>query len=235
MSEVGVDPAGPGAFAPDGSPVEFYLALPPGNEPEIVRSALSSGGSILELGCGVGRITHPLLGLGYRVVAVDNSAEMLEHVRGAETVLSDIETLDLGGSFDLVLLASHLVNTSDRIQRSSFLSTCRRHAGTQGKVLIQRAPPGRSWTGPGVSSDRRRGTMRIRIHDVSRSGDVIESFAEYVDQETGRKWIQPFRAEVLDDEAFDGALANADLRLVRWLDEDRTWAECVPAVGGETR
>jgi len=34
-------------------------------------------GAILELGAGVGRITHPLLELSYRVTAVDNSPEML--------------------------------------------------------------------------------------------------------------------------------------------------------------
>jgi SAM-dependent methyltransferase len=224
-----VQSTGSGAFAPDGSPVEFYLALVPGAEPEMVRTALPKGGSILELGCGVGRITHPLLALGYSVVAVDNSAEMLEHVRGAETFLSDIETLDLGRTFDLVLLASHLINTADRAQRSAFLATCRRHIGVEGNVLIQRTAADRSWSGPGISSDRQIGAIRIRIHDISRVGNVVDSVAEYIDERTARTWIQPFTAELLDDRAFGEALVEADLRLVRWLDEARTWADCVPA------
>jgi SAM-dependent methyltransferase len=221
-----------GPTAPDGSPVDFYLALEPGSEPEMVQMAVPEGGCILELGCGVGRITHPLLERGYQVVAVDNSPEMLAHVRGAETVLSDVETLDLGRSFECVLLASHLVNTADRAQRSAFLASCRRQVADRGNVLIQRAAADRLWTGRGVSSDRRRGAIRVRIHDVSRSGEVIESFAEYIDEATGRTWIQTYSYEVLDDRAFDQALAQADLRLVRWLDEARTWAEAVPAPPG---
>lgn len=46
---------------------------------------------MLELGCGVGPITHRLLALGHEVAAVDNSAAMLEQVHGARTVLADVE------------------------------------------------------------------------------------------------------------------------------------------------
>jgi SAM-dependent methyltransferase len=233
MSGAGIQSFGPGAIAPDGSPVELYLTLPPGNEPEIVRAALPNGGSILELGCGVGRLTHPLLELGYVVVAVDNSARMLEHVRGAETHLCDIETLDLDRKFDGVLLASHLINTSDRGQRSSFLSTCRRHVTTGGMVLIQRSPPDREWNGPGIASDNRRGSIRIRIHDLARRGPVVESVAEYIDESRGQTWMQPFTAEILDDEALDAALADADLRRMGWLDEARTWIQAVPSQDSE--
>jgi SAM-dependent methyltransferase len=223
-----VEPTGPGPFAPDGSPVEFYLALKPGQEPEIVRAALPGGGAILELGCGAGRITHALLELGYQVVAVDNSPEMLAHVQGAETVLGDIETLDLGRRFDCVLLASHLVNTADREQRAAFLSTARRHVAPHGTVLIQRVLPNRPWNGPGVASETRLGSVTIRIHDVTRQSTVLESFAEYIDEATRQRWIQPFTAELLDDPMFEAALAASSLRLQRWLDQARTWAEAVP-------
>src|SRR5881409_3849958 len=104
---------GPGPITKDGSPVEMYLLLPPGDEPDIIDSAVRLGGSILELGCGVGRVTRVLVERGRPVVAVDESADMLSHVRRAETVLSDIESLDLGRTFDGVVLASHLVNTGD--------------------------------------------------------------------------------------------------------------------------
>jgi len=55
-------------------------------EPEIVHAAVPPGASILELGAGAGRVTHPLVALGHPVVAVDESAEMLARIRGAETV-----------------------------------------------------------------------------------------------------------------------------------------------------
>jgi len=130
---------GPGPITKDGSPVEMYLLLPPGDEPDIIDSAVRLGGSILELGCGVGRVTRVLVERGRPVVAVDESADMLSHVRRAETVLSDIESLDLGRTFDGVVLASHLVNTGDSGQRSAFLHTCRRHVASDGSVIIQRS------------------------------------------------------------------------------------------------
>ncbi len=60
-----------GEFTPDGSPVEVYLRLPPRGEAELVHAAIASGAEILELGCGVGRITHELVRLGHPVIAVD--------------------------------------------------------------------------------------------------------------------------------------------------------------------
>lgn len=104
--------------------------------------AIPTGAEILELGCGAGRITHRLVELGHPVVGVDQSPEMLANVRGAETFLADIEALELGRTFPVVLLASQLLNTPDRQQRSAFLMTCRRHVQPDGIVVIQRASPG---------------------------------------------------------------------------------------------
>ncbi len=82
-------------IAPDGSPVLLYARLPALGEPELIHGAVPAGAQILELGAGAGRITHELLALGHEVVAVDNSSAMLAFIRGAETVLADLEALDL--------------------------------------------------------------------------------------------------------------------------------------------
>jgi 2-polyprenyl-3-methyl-5-hydroxy-6-metoxy-1,4-benzoquinol methylase len=121
----------------DGSPVDMCVRMPTFGEPEIVHDAIPAGAEILELGSGAGRMTHRLLELGHPVTAVDNSAEMLAHVRGAETVLSEIEGLDLGRRFACVLLASHLIDT-DESERTPFLETCVRHVAPEGVVLFQR-------------------------------------------------------------------------------------------------
>src|SRR3979411_574152 len=86
---------GPGGVTPDGRAVDFYARMTAMGEPEIVHAAIPAGVSILELGCGAGRVTHPLVALGHPVVAVDESPEMLAHVRGAETVCARIEELAL--------------------------------------------------------------------------------------------------------------------------------------------
>src|SRR5919198_5137029 len=54
----------PTDVAPDGSPVEIYRRLPATGEPELIHGAIPAGASILELGCGAGRITHELIRLG---------------------------------------------------------------------------------------------------------------------------------------------------------------------------
>ncbi len=66
---------------------------------------------------------------------------MLAHVRGAEPVLADIEDLELGRTFDAVLLASHFVNIAEDELRRAVLATCRRHLAPDGVVLIQRLDP----------------------------------------------------------------------------------------------
>ncbi|MEU4702152.1 hypothetical protein [Nonomuraea dietziae] len=53
---------GPGTITPDGSPVEFYTLLPPGEEARVIAAATPPNGTVLELGSGVGRVTHPLDG-----------------------------------------------------------------------------------------------------------------------------------------------------------------------------
>ena len=77
-----------------GAPVDLYRLLEAADEPELIDHEIPEGAEILELGSGSGRITHPLLALGRRVVAVDFNPEMLELIEGAETVLSRIEDLE---------------------------------------------------------------------------------------------------------------------------------------------
>ena len=45
------------------------------------RMATRAGGSVLELGCGTGRVTIPVARSGASVVGVDRSAEMLRYAR----------------------------------------------------------------------------------------------------------------------------------------------------------
>ncbi|MFC7586757.1 class I SAM-dependent methyltransferase [Nonomuraea antimicrobica] len=137
MSEPGT---GPGPITPDGSPVDFYTLLGPGADPEIVAQVTPPGGSVLELGAGVGRVTHPLVDRGFQVVAVDESPEMLAHIRGARTVHARVQELRLGERFDTVVLASQLVNTAHDQTRRELVAACARHVRPGGTVLIQWMP-----------------------------------------------------------------------------------------------
>jgi ubiquinone/menaquinone biosynthesis C-methylase UbiE len=45
------------------------------------RVASSAGGAVLELGCGTGRVSHPLADAGVDLIGIDRSAPMLERAR----------------------------------------------------------------------------------------------------------------------------------------------------------
>ncbi len=207
------------AVAPDGSPVDLYLLLPSFGEAEVVHDAIVAGASVLELGCGVGRMTHELLRLGHPVTAVDESAEMLAHVRGAETIQARIEELDLGREFDCVLLASHFVNAADPDERRGLLEACARHTAPEGRVVIEAyAEDWRPVAGEVVGRD----DLEIRYVRADWEGSVVTAQIEY--RVGDRRWSQgPFTAAVLDESALTATLASAGLVFDGWLDERRTW------------
>jgi SAM-dependent methyltransferase len=213
---------GVSGIAPDGSPVLLYARLPPLGEPELIHGAIPAGAEVLELGAGAGRITHPLLELGHPVVAVDNSAEMLAHVHGAETVLADLETLDLGRRFPVVVLASNFVNDPEPAARRTFLGCCARHVLPQGQVLVQGFP--RDWT---PSTDwSEHDDVRIRLRRFTLDGDVVDGEMEYVVE--GQHLVHRFRSKLLSDEELDADLLAVGLRRVRDLDDRGSWIEAAP-------
>lgn len=197
--------------AADGSPVELYSLLPEQGEGELLAEAVPEGGTILELGCGAGRITRQLLERGYRVTAVDESAEMLAHVRAAETVEASIEELDLGRRFDAALLASNLVNAAEPRLRQALLDTCARHASL---AVIETLPLG--WE-PRDGTESLFGDVVGRLAVASWSEGIVRGEMAY---EVGaRRWTHAFAMRVFaDDSELDSALAAAGLRLERWLD-----------------
>ncbi|MEU3728767.1 class I SAM-dependent methyltransferase [Streptomyces sp. NPDC033538] len=220
---------GPGAITPDGCAVELYSRLPAGAEPDIVAAAVPEGARILELGSGVGRMTHPLLERGFDVTAVDESAEMLEHVRGARTVRGPIEDLDLGESFDVVMLASFLVHSGDIEVRRGLLRTCARHVARDGCVLIQREGEDYHTNLPRERVDPSGFT--VRIVSSQSVGDGVNSVrAEY--EFPDAVWTQTFRARPLSREQFEEALGEAGLRVDRYLTDDGTWVRAVPVKEG---
>jgi SAM-dependent methyltransferase len=204
----------------DGSPVELYALLPDFGEAALIHAAIPAGGSVLELGAGAGRVTEPLAALGHPVVAVDNSEEMLGHVRHAETVRADIQTLRLDRRFDAVVLASHLVNTPDAELRRALLATAARHAA--GRVLVQWHPA--AWFDAVDSTPRQAGPVEIAVRDIVRDGDLLSATVHY--DAADRHWEHAFTAQRLSIE--DLELADLGLRFDEWLTEDQTWFAARP-------
>ena len=220
--------AGPGVITPDGCAVDFYAQLPAGREPAVIDAAVPSGASILELGCGAGRITHSLVAMGHRVVAVDVSAEMLAHVQGARTVQASIEGLDLHERFDAVVLGSTLINVPDDDQLAAFLATCARHVTADGCVLLERHSVG--WFDEVAPTQRQVGDITYLLYDIAHDGpDLLSVTVEY--RIGARVWTHSFGTRRLDDARLTSVLADAGLGLDALLTDDGSWVRARPVAG----
>jgi SAM-dependent methyltransferase len=200
--------------APDGSPVAFYRRLPPTGEPELVHATIPAGSSVLDLGCGPGRIAGPLAALGHPVVGVDDGPGMIAALPpGVEGIVADAATARLGRTFGTVLLASHLVN--DPVNGTAFAATAAAHLEDGGLVVAETYPPG--WDPAGaIGRVQELGDARVELLRATVDGDLLDAEVRYgVD---GRTWQQPFRARILDEPALRAFLAAAGLAFDGWLD-----------------
>jgi SAM-dependent methyltransferase len=201
-------------IAPDGSPVAFYRRLPAEGEPELIDALIGPGTSVLDLGCGPGRIAGPLVALGHAVTGVDDGAGMIAALPpGVEGVVGDARHIRLGRRYGAVLLASHLVNDPDG--GPEIAATAAAHLAPGGVVVGETYPPG--WDpSASVGRPRRIGDARVELLRATVEGDRLEAEVRYgVDD---RWWSQVFHARLLDEPGLRDLLAGAGLTFLRWLE-----------------
>ena len=218
--------SGPGPITNDGCAVEFYALLPTFGEPEIVHAAVPAGASVLELGCGTGRILRPLAALGHPVTGVDDSPEMLARSPGLPTVCSPIRALRLDRTFDVVLLASTMIN-ADPGTRAEFLATVRHHLRGDGIAVFQQNPP--DWfetleRAEPVHDDP--GGIRRIVRSARWEPPCLRTEVEY--QVGGNVWTHAWTSYQISDEELAANLAAAGLRLGDWLTGDHAWFTARP-------
>ena len=213
---------GPGIQAQDGCSVELYRRLPYAGDIEFLADRLKPGVSVLELGCGTGRITRRLLDLGCTVTAVDNSAEMLAWVPGAaRRVHADIEQLALDQAFDVVLLASGLVNHPSRRVRTAFLAAAAAHLAPGGRLILERQDPHWLRTAEAGPVGQTQG-IAIELVNVARSHGLVEMTLRYT--EGGSAWTHTFTLLPLDEPALQALLGDIGFGRLDWLDDRQRWA-----------
>jgi SAM-dependent methyltransferase len=120
------------------------------------RVALDAHGPVLELGCGTGRISAPLIEAGVALVGIDRSAEMLERARGKVgnargLVRGDIRRLPFNRrTFDTVIAPYGVLQSllADRDLSATLDSVARvlRRGGTFGLDLVPDVPNWREYS-----------------------------------------------------------------------------------------
>jgi SAM-dependent methyltransferase len=210
----------PSGVAPDGSPVAVFAALPPRGVPELLHSQMEADDTVLDLGCGTGRLAHGLVALGHTVTAIDASPEMLALVHDCETVEADVYALDLRRRFDAVVASSHLVNDWPE----ALLSTCARHVDPDGIVLVQRYAP--DWARAPEAGEAQVGDVVIRVEPRPAPPGRLVADVTYL--LGGEQWEQRIDALVLDDETLAPYAERAGLVVVGTFDEFGEWVRMSP-------
>jgi SAM-dependent methyltransferase len=136
------------------------------------RLARETGGPILDVGCGTGRVAAALVADGHEVVGIDLSAPMLRLAEQRRAALpaeeaarlsfhhADMATLDLGRDFALVVTPSRVFQfmlTTDA-QRQA-LAALRSHLRPDARLVLDLFDPLLDYVVPGAEATARGGEV----------------------------------------------------------------------------
>lgn len=218
--------SGPGIQSPDGCSVELYRQLPYLGELEEIIPEFEGQSSVLELGCGTGRLASRLAELGLSVTGVDESHEMLSLLpEEIEGVCSSIETLHLDRHWPVVLLPSHLINHPASAVRNSLLKAGYRHTASGGYFYVQRHRPewleyaetGKIGESAGVS---------IFVDAITQEWPLVTMTLRY--QMGDAVWKHHFTAQALSEDDIEVLLRRVGFSGVEWCGSSRLWARAKP-------
>jgi SAM-dependent methyltransferase len=177
--------------------------------------------SVLEPGCGSGRVLEPLARRGLQAVGIDRSAAMVElaRARGLEAVVADMTDFDLGRTFDGALCPINTLGHLSPDELARHLERMGRHLRLGARYLVQLQLGGEAhssewetdgvrvtWTAEHVDLAARRQRHRSRIE--TPAGEVVEEVHELT-LWTPAAWAaavaaSPFAESALYDGAQDG-------------------------------
>jgi SAM-dependent methyltransferase len=105
-------------------------------------------GSVLDAGCGTGRVGAELHRRGVDVVGVDADPSMIETARARHPAitwhLGDVASVDLGRRFDVVVMAGNVPLFTPAGTQAALIAGCARHLG-DGATLIAGFQLGRGY------------------------------------------------------------------------------------------
>lgn len=213
---------GPGAQTPDGCSVSLYRDLPYMGELEEVIDQFQPGMSVLELGCGTGRLCSRLVEGGCSVTGVDESSEMLTCLPPqVHAVQSQVETLNLRRTYDVVLLASHLINHPDMDVREAFVRGARRHLQPGGLLVLKRHNV--EWLASAqVGLAGQAHGSAVFVEAVTREPGLVHMTLRY--ELGGQSWRHSFATTPLSEADVETLLHRCAFRAVQWQGKQNLWA-----------
>jgi hypothetical protein len=153
---------------------------------------------------------------------------MLALVRHAEPVLSNIEDLELGRSFGVVLLASNLISQPGADHRGRLFGVIAAHLDNGGQALLQWHSP--AWFDHWTVGQTYHGavgpfTTEFTVHRFD--GEHLTATITYCLYE--KRWSQHFTAQRLGVEDLSAELSRAGLRLCALFGPGDSWVEATVA------
>ena len=128
--------------------------------------------SVLDAGCGTGRVAIELARRGVEVVGADVDASMLATARRLAPDITWVETdlvaLDLGRTFDVVLMAGNVPLFTPPGTQPALVAGCARHVRPDGGLLVA-----------GFSLDRGYGVDRYDADCAGAGLELVERFATW--------------------------------------------------------
>lgn len=214
--------------------VEFYLDL-----------TGKTGESVLELGCGTGRILIPLARAGYSITGIDSSEKMLDVCRrkledeSSDTrekitlIQGDMRDFDLERCFDLIIIPfrgfQHLEIVDDQLR---CLGSVRRHMSAESIFILDLFNPSMEYIldetrksefgdePPFTLPDGRAVTRKFRNPSVDLADQIIECeiiyYSRYPDGRT-EKNVDSFKMRYLFRYEAEHLLERAGFRVLEVL------------------
>ncbi|MEZ4503689.1 MAG: class I SAM-dependent methyltransferase [Dehalococcoidia bacterium] len=163
--------------------VEFYASL-----------ARETGGPVLEVACGTGRVAIPIARLGIPVVGLDVVPGMLERARvksaGLPTrwVEGDARSFDLDERFRLVFLTGNAFQAFlTRADQASMLARVRAHLEADGLLAFETRNP--RWAGSAPAFEAGEGTFTLlEDRDEAPAGSYLDGLGREVRVSRAQAW-----------------------------------------------
>lgn len=103
--------------------------------------------TVLDAGCGTGRVSIELARRGVEVVGVDLDPDLLDRARAyapeIEWHLDDLATFDLGRTFDVVVAPGNVIGFVAEADRPAAVRGCAAHVAPGGRLIVAYSLGGR--------------------------------------------------------------------------------------------